>query len=78
MSFNHTIRVNGFGKTKEVQITTLRAIRYQCIECMGFCISEIAKCTSPLCSLFPYRFGKNVSLLGKRKNNLKLAQQKAV
>jgi hypothetical protein len=37
----------------------LRAIRQQCIECMGFKIIEIPLCTSPKCSLYPYRSGKD-------------------
>jgi hypothetical protein len=78
MSFKHTIRVDGFGNKKEVQLTPIKAIRYQCIECMGFQSRDVQNCTSSLCSLFPYRMGKNISLAGKRKNNLKVLHQKAV
>ena len=36
----------------------LRAIREQCIECMGGQIEEIRRCSSRGCSLYPFRFGK--------------------
>ena len=39
----------------------LKAIRKNCIECMGGVISEIEKCTSPKCSLFALRAGKDPS-----------------
>ena len=78
MSFKHTIRVNGFGKTREVALTPIKAIRWQCLHCMGFQAREVPLCTDPLCSLYPYRMGKNISLQGSRKNNLKVLHQKAV
>jgi hypothetical protein len=53
------------GGTREVSLTPIKAIRYQCLECMGFVTSEVKKCTSPLCSLFPYRFGKAPGHKGK-------------
>ncbi len=52
----HTIRTRE-GGAKEVSLTPIKAIRYQCIECMGFSAFEVKKCTSPLCSLYPYRDG---------------------
>jgi hypothetical protein len=78
MSIKHTIRANGSGMTKEVHLTPIRAIRYLCIECMNFQTTEVEKCTSPLCPLYPYRRGKNTALSGKRKNNIKLTHQQAV
>jgi hypothetical protein len=54
----HTIR-NKNGKKKKVLLTPIKAIRFQCIECMGFVTSEVNRCTSPLCSLFPYKLGTN-------------------
>ncbi len=53
------------GGIKTVLLTPIKAIRYQCLECMGFVTSEVKKCTSPLCSLFPYRFGKAPGHKGK-------------
>lgn len=70
MAVKHTIRADGNGKVKTVSLTPVKAIRYQCIECMGFDIREVQLCQSPLCSLFPYRMGKNEALKGKRKCNL--------
>jgi hypothetical protein len=57
MAIKHTIRSNGSGKTKEVLLTPIKAIRCHCIECMGFQLAEIPKCTAPLCSLFPFKMG---------------------
>lgn len=37
-------------------ITSLKAIRLQCLECVGTS-QEVAKCTNARCSLFPFRFG---------------------
>jgi hypothetical protein len=54
----HTIR-SKFGGTKVVSLSPLKAIRFQCIECMGFSAFEVKKCTSVLCSLYPYRLGTN-------------------
>ncbi len=53
----HKIRAKN-GGTRSVNITPLKAIRLQCVECMGFSVYEPAHCTSPLCSLYPYRLGK--------------------
>lgn len=35
----------------------LKAIRLMCYECMGYNLMEIKNCTSPKCSLFPYKDG---------------------
>jgi len=53
----HTIRKNGEGGMKDVRLTKAKAIRYHCVECMGFSYQEIDGCTSPNCALFPYRHG---------------------
>ena len=37
----------------------ISAIRSHCIECMGGQVHEVARCTSPQCSLYPFRMGKN-------------------
>ena len=60
----HEIRARE-GGTREVSLTPIKAIRHQCIECMGFIISAITGCTSPLCSLYPYRLGKVPGHKGK-------------
>ena len=53
-----TIRKDGFGKFKTVPYSRRLAIKYYCLECVGFFYSEMANCTMPECPLFPYRFGK--------------------
>ena len=60
----HEIRSKD-GGTSEVSLTPIKAIRCQCIECMGFVTSEVKGCASPLCSLFPYRLGKVPGHKGK-------------
>ncbi len=54
----HTIRSKN-GGTKEASLTPMKAIRYQCLGCMGWSASEVKRCTSLFCSLFPYRMGTN-------------------
>ena len=58
MAIEHTIRKNGEGEYKNVTLTPIKAIRYHCLECVGFKYTEVDGCTSPNCALFPYRFGK--------------------
>ena len=58
MAIKHKIRKNGNGDLIDVKLTSLRAIRKMCIECMGWSYSEIDGCSSPHCPLFPYRYGK--------------------
>lgn len=41
-------------------ITSLKAIRLQCLECVGTS-QEVAKYTNARCSLFPFRFGHRPS-----------------
>jgi hypothetical protein len=35
-----------------------KAIRAQCVECFGGALLAVKDCSSPKCSLFPYRMGK--------------------
>ena len=37
--------------------TRKQAIRNMCLECMGYQIAEVHKCTSEQCWLWPYRLG---------------------
>lgn len=53
------------GGTKEVLLTPLKAIRYQCLECFNWSTSEVKKCESLNCPLYPYRFGKIPGHRGK-------------
>ena len=79
MSIKHKIRADGSGKTRVVSLTPVRAIRYQCIECMGFQVREVQHCSSPLCALYPFRM-RDAHRSRKRgsKNLPKVALQKAV
>ena len=58
MALKHTVRRDGKGKTKVVDLTPLKAIRLHCVECMGFQKSLVNECSSTLCPLHPYRMGK--------------------
>ncbi len=51
------IRKDGFKQYQTVPYTRRLAIRYYCLECVGFDYSEMANCTMPECPLFQYRFG---------------------
>ena len=59
MAIKHTIRTE-YG-TAEVSLTPLQAIKRTCCECMGFVKSEVDKCTSLMCPLYPFRKGKSHS-----------------
>ena len=71
MSIKHTVRRSGNGTVKNVQLTPIKAIRYNCIECMGFQASEVELCTSPLCPLFPFRMG----VIPRRKRKVELVEK---
>jgi len=60
----HTVRKKE-GGTKEVSLTPIKAIRYQCLECMGWSAHDARNCTSKFCSLYPYRLGKSPEHKGK-------------
>ena len=51
----------------------ISAIRSHCIECMGGQVHEVARCTAPQCSLYPFRMGKNTmhQKYGKARTDLK-------
>jgi hypothetical protein len=66
----HKIRSKD-GGIKEVSLTPLKAIRYQCLECVCWVPSEVKDCTGKLCVLYQYRFGKVPGHKGKGNvNNL--------
>jgi hypothetical protein len=60
MAVKHRVRDSKGGEI-DVKLTPIKAIRLQCIECMGFQPSMVNECTSPLCSLFPFRKGNSHS-----------------
>jgi hypothetical protein len=57
MAVKHTIRKDGEENFKTVRLTSLKAIRAFCLECVGWSSDEVYKCTAPNCPLFPFRFG---------------------
>lgn len=58
MAINHTIRSNRKNKIREVELTPLKAIKFNCAECMGFQEKFVIDCTDKLCPLYPFRMGK--------------------
>lgn len=50
-------------------MTPLKAIRAKCLKCCGASYKEVKLCQMSDCPLYPYRFGKNPNLKGKRKPN---------
>jgi hypothetical protein len=52
----------------EKKMTPLRAIRLNCLECVGGSAKEVKRCDIPGCFLYGFRFGHNPSLKGKRGN----------
>ncbi len=52
------------GKTRIVKLSPLRAIRFNCLTCMGWRPSLVRKCSSQLCALYPYRLGTNPERTG--------------
>ncbi len=61
---SHEIRSKD-GGTKEVSLTPLKSIRLNCLECVCWSAYEVKHCTSPLCPLYPYRFGRVPGHKGK-------------
>jgi len=77
MAIKHTYRRNGAGALTTASLTPIKAIRQQCIECMGFMVKEVTDCTSTLCPLYPFRMGKTHSGRTGGKNFLKSTVQSA-
>jgi len=61
MSVKHKIK-DKTGKIIGVNLTPLRAIRLQCLECLAYSAKEVRNCTNKHCSLYPYRLGRNPSI----------------
>lgn len=53
----------------------LKAIRANCLQCVGGSSNEVKLCTSKTCYLYPFRFGKNPYL---KKRELTEEQRAAV
>ena len=56
MAVKHDIH-DGKGGKITVKTSPIKAIRLFCIECMGYQVAEIPRCSAPLCPLFPYKMG---------------------
>jgi len=54
----HKIRGRN-GGVRAVDLSPLEAIRLQCLECVSWSPKCVTACSSPLCSLYPYREGVN-------------------
>lgn len=60
MSHIHTYRTG--PETQETKnINAMQAIKAQCLECCNWQRQEVVECSSPLCSLWPFRLGKTGS-----------------
>jgi len=68
----HTIRTS--TGDKEVNLTPLSAIYYNCKECLGY-PKTAEECTSPKCALYPFRLGEAKS--GKITKELTKEQKQA-
>ncbi len=44
--------------SQQTEIKLFQAIRKNCLDCMGGQWSEVPLCTSPKCTLYPYRYGR--------------------
>ena len=49
MPIHHEIRTNRKQKTRKVKLTPLKAIKFNCIECMGFQDKFVFDCMDKLC-----------------------------
>lgn len=74
MAVKHVI-FNKHGKLVEVNLTPIKSIRAFCKECMCYVDTEIPKCTSENCPLYPFRMGKSFS--GRKGNASELALYRA-
>jgi len=69
MAVKHEIRTQrGNGETRVVALTSNKAIRYQCLECVGWSASEVKECTDNHCPLYPLRMGTNPSRKRRERN----------
>ncbi|MBT6050040.1 MAG: hypothetical protein HOG49_24850 [Candidatus Scalindua sp.] len=55
MSVKQLIRTR--SGEKMTSLTPLKAIRAQCLECVGWVANDVRKCSSPKCSLYGFRMG---------------------
>ena len=58
MAIVHTIRSKMRNKIRKVKLTPMKAIKFNCEECVGYRKNEVFDCTDRLCPLYPFRMGK--------------------
>ena len=64
MPVKQKIRKKG-GGYEIVTMTPMKAIRLNCLECVGWKHSEVTKCEIDTCCFYSYRFGKKPDQVGK-------------
>ena len=72
MAVKHIVRVNDEGNESSYQEKTLtrkKAIRLRCLDCCSFIAAEVRECTDSHCALFPFRLGKDPSVISKNTGN---------
>lgn len=55
----HTYKINNVEYSKE--ISPLKAIRLNCLECSGGLSDAVKDCPIETCAVYPFRFGKDPS-----------------
>ena len=60
MAFNHTFKylLNGKEIEETKLISASRAIRYNCLDCVGGSQADVRKCGLVKCPLWPFRMGR--------------------
>jgi len=53
----------------------LKAIRANCLECMGGSVDGVRECTAPTCWLYPYRMGTNPFRASKSERQMEAAHR---
>lgn len=64
MAIKQKIRIKEGFET--IELTPMKAIRKNCLECCGWMYSEVAKCEIETCCFYQYRMGKKPDQAGKR------------
>lgn len=57
MAIIHEIKTKT-GGLERVELTPVKAIRRNCLECSNFQWSEVLRCPIKSCALYPYRMGR--------------------
>jgi hypothetical protein len=76
MPITHEIRSKDWKTVREVNLTPRRAIRLNCLECVGHSYKEAAECVSHLCPLWPFRPGQRIAVPKKGHFNAQKQFQK--